>query len=77
MASVGETGKRLRECRSEDHAILAARHLLYAAARERASARWSGKTRNWTPIGAVTLNPERDAIITAHSDRNRIQPLAA
>ena len=23
--------------------------------------RWSGPTRNWTPIAVVTLNPERDA----------------
>ena len=25
--------------------------------------RWSGQTRNWTPIAAVTLNPERDTSI--------------
>jgi putative transposase len=61
----------------EDHAILAARHALYATARELNPARWSGKTRNWSPIGAVTLNPERDCIIKAHSANNDIQPLAA
>jgi putative transposase len=22
--------------------------------------RWSGTTRNWTPAGEVTLNPERE-----------------
>ena len=27
--------------------------------------RWSGPTRNWTAIGAVTLNPERDAVVRA------------
>lgn len=47
-----------------DHAILAARHAVYAAARQRNPARWSGNTRNWTPIGPVTLNPERDSIVT-------------
>jgi hypothetical protein len=47
----------------DDHAILAARHALYIKARELNPARWSGHTRNWTPIGAVTLNPERDSII--------------
>ena len=61
----------------EDHAILAARHELYARARELNPARWSGKTRNWTPIGAVTLNPERDSIIKAHSGYTDKQPLAA
>ena len=47
----------------DDHAILAARHALYLKARERNPARWSGHTRNWTPIGAVTLNPERDSVV--------------
>ncbi len=28
----------------------------------RDGAAWYGKTRNWKPIGAVTLNPERDSI---------------
>ncbi len=35
------------------------------------------KTRNWTPIGAVTLNPERDSVIKSHSDYADKQPLAA
>ena len=60
-----------------DHAILAARHALYTQARERNPARWSRHTRNWSPIGAVTLNPERDSVVTAHlADVNK-QPLAA
>ena len=61
----------------EDLAILAARHDLYLQARELNPARWSGKTRNWAPIGAVTLNPERDAIITTHLTDQHTQPLAA
>ena len=60
-----------------DHAILAARHALYTRARERNPARWSGNTRNCSPIGAVTLNPERDCIIKSRSVSNDIQPLAA
>ena len=60
----------------EDHAILAARHDLYLRARALNPARWSGKTRNWDPVGAVTLNPERDRVIKAHLARV-IQPLAA
>jgi transposase InsO family protein len=47
----------------EDHALLAARHEVYARARAANPRRWSGATRNWTPRGAVTLNPERDAVI--------------
>ena len=61
----------------EDHAILAARHALYATARELNPARWSGTTRNWSPIGAVTLNPECDCIVKSLSANNDIQPLAA
>jgi putative transposase len=48
-----------------DSPILAARHDLYQQAREANPRRWSGPTRNWTPIGAVTLNPERDSVLAA------------
>ena len=61
----------------DDHALLAARHALYAQARERNPARWSGRTRDWSPIGAVTLNPERDSVITSHPATANKQPLAA
>ena len=60
-----------------DHAILAARHALYTSARERHPARWSGNTRNWSPIGAVTLNPERDSVVTAHLQTIDRQTMAA
>ena len=50
----------------QDQAILAARHELYLQARERNPARWSGATRDWSPIGPVTLNPERDSVVKAH-----------
>jgi len=61
----------------EDPAILAARHALYAQARERNPARWSRHTRNWSPIGAVTLNPERESVVTMTSRATDKQPLAA
>jgi len=61
----------------DDAAILEARHDLYVQARARNPARWSRATRNWTPIGAVTLNPERDAIVEADSGGNRKQQIAA
>ena len=40
-------------------------------------ARWSGKTRNWQPIGAVTLNPERDSVIVEQATAIHSQQLAA
>jgi putative transposase len=46
-----------------DGPLLAARHALYQRARETNPRRWSGPTRDWTPIGAVTLNPERDSVV--------------
>jgi transposase InsO family protein len=61
----------------EDRTILAARHALYLQARQKNPARWSGDTRNWAPIGAVTLNPERDCVIKAYSGSSDIQRLAA
>lgn len=59
-----------------DHAILAARHALYDQARQLNPARWSGATRDWTPVGAVALNPDRDCAIR-RAQRQEIQPLAA
>ena len=38
--------------------ILVQRHQLYLTARERHPQRWSGKTRNWEPVGPVSLNPQ-------------------
>jgi transposase InsO family protein len=60
-----------------DTAILAARHELYLRAREQHPRRWSGATRNWTPIEVVTLNPERAAAVSARPDATDRQPLAA
>jgi transposase InsO family protein len=51
----------------EDGPVLAARHALYQRAREANPRRWSGQIRDWTPIGAVTLNPERDSVVAAVS----------
>ena len=51
--------------RGEDIAILKARHALYQAQRKNNPARWSGQTRNWSPVGSVTLNPEREDAVKA------------
>jgi hypothetical protein len=61
----------------QDQEILAARHTLYTKARELNPARWSGKTRNWSPTDLVNLNPERDDIVRSCSDDKLIQQLAA
>ena len=45
--------------RGDDKAILAKRHVVYQAAKAERPERWSGKTRNWSQIGTVMLNPER------------------
>ncbi|MOA29123.1 hypothetical protein D3C78_1501190 [compost metagenome] len=40
--------------------MLARRHALYREVRARMPERWSCTTRNWEPVRAVTLNPERE-----------------
>lgn len=45
-----------------DKAILAKRRRVYRDARKREPRRWSGETRNWTPIGAVYLNPIKEVL---------------
>ena len=45
-----------------DTALLTARRAVYARARRRTPARWSGTIRNWAPINAVRLNPEHDVV---------------
>jgi hypothetical protein len=50
----------------------AARHDLHTRCRKLHPAHCSGKTRTWSPIGVVTLNPERDSIINTPSEPPRI-----
>ncbi|NOX75330.1 MAG: hypothetical protein GXP17_01625 [Gammaproteobacteria bacterium] len=38
------------------------RHMLYELAKSKTPARWSGKTRDWHPVGAVALNSEKEVI---------------
>ena len=61
----------------EDVAILAARDTLYKQAREKHPERWSRDTRNWNPVGPVTLNPERDSVVNDHAADIPIQQKAA
>lgn len=43
----------------EDKMILKARTQVYELAKAKTPERWSRSIRNWKPIGAVTLNPEK------------------
>lgn len=48
---------------------LANRHDVYTAARGRTPTRWTGNTRNWSPVGAVYLNPIKQEV--------RVSPIAS
>ena len=52
----------------EDITILAAHHALYQKSKARHPCRWSGPTRNGSPIAVVSLNPEREIAIKAALD---------
>jgi hypothetical protein len=47
------------------------------AARDRNPARWSGNTRDWTPTGPVTLNPERDSVVDLAAKTRNLDQKAA
>ena len=55
-----------------DKAILAARHLVYAAAQKNAPSRWTGSTRDWAPVGAVYLNPAKHEVHTDVAARQQL-----
>jgi transposase InsO family protein len=53
----------------KERPLLAHRHEVYTEARCRKPRRWTGKTRNWSPVGAVYLNPIKQEV--------RINPIAS
>jgi hypothetical protein len=50
-------------------AILTVRHETYTAAQEANLRRWSRKTRDWSPVASVALNPEREAAATKEENK--------
>lgn len=46
--------------RQADVALLEKRDALYRQARAQRPERWASNTRNWSAVGAVSLNPDRD-----------------
>ena len=61
----------------EDRDILSKRHALYIEARAANPRRWARHTRNWQPIEVVTLNPERDSLVGAAAEQDKIRGKAA
>lgn len=53
----------------KDRPLLANRHEVYTKARCRTPRRWTVKTRNWSPVGAVYLNPIKQEV--------RVNPIAS
>ena len=54
----------------EDRAILDHRHAVYQQARARNPRCWTGNTRDWSYLDTVTLNPERDVIVSDSLQRS-------
>jgi len=57
-----------RHC-GADTDILADRNAVYAAARAQNPARWSGSTRNWSPVEIVMLNPKKQRPIVGAQEK--------
>jgi putative transposase len=51
----------------KDNEVLAKRHQVYQDARAKHPERWSGETRDWSPIGEVALNPDRSEKVLKHA----------
>ena len=60
-----------------DSEILAARHAVYVQAKAAQPRRWARHTRNWNPVTVVTLNPERESVITAVANADHKTRVAA
>ena len=48
------------------------RHAVYQTARERNPRRWSRQIRDWTPVTAVALNPERDTRVQVATSQRQL-----
>ncbi len=57
--------------RGEDRDLLQHRTQVYQSAQQRNPERWSGNTRNWSPIEAVFLNPQREQKEKGHSSKSQ------
>lgn len=55
----------------QDTEILMQRDQINRAARNTNPSRWSGNTRNWTPVKTVSLNPERELSVTVNEPEKK------
>lgn len=60
-----------------DAALLRNRDAVYQAARAAHPRRWSGETRNWTPVSVVHLNPDQTCSNAAKLEENDLLKKAA
>ena len=51
---------------NKDSEILAKRHQVYQNSKAKRPERWSGNTRNWSPITDVALNPTNKEEVKSH-----------
>lgn len=58
--------------RGQENGILRKRHALYQRAKAANPERWSGETRNWTPVEMVVLNPERSLAAAANASTRQL-----
>jgi putative transposase len=54
----------------KERPLLTNRHAVYTQARSRKPRRWTGKTRNWSPVGPLYLNPSGRRSASAQSRRH-------
>lgn len=68
----------LTQCHNgRDHANLTGRRSLYSRAEWRNPARGGGKTREWSHVGVVALDPKRDAVVNTTASAKHTQQEAA
>ena len=57
----------------QDGEILAKRHAVYQMARRQRPERWANKTRDWTCIAKVSLNPNKGLKTENNKDKKSSQ----
>jgi len=55
----------------EEHELLAQREEVYRRAKEANPTRWSGRTRDWTPVPTVVLNPSERKAASRRSEETQ------
>jgi 5-methylcytosine-specific restriction endonuclease McrA len=78
LAQPGEKRLTAAETKQDRRRIKALERELHRKEKALAeAAALSGQTRNWAPCGAVTLNPERDHVVSSAAKEMHTQQIAA